>query len=401
MARSRPAPVSDWRTVARRALAGGVFAAAMALSIPTSTAADTTAPTVTSFGRTGPSSTYNPGDTVTFNYTATDDTGISYVDVWLLDPGGTERMAWSAQSAGTVAFTLDRAWPTGTYTVNFLLVGDNAEHATKYYRNGTIERFGADTSGPTTHSLNLPAADFTVAPPPGAAAPTIDSISNPKQLAGQPVTITGTAVAGGTAQLWTRDATKAYSAVASTTVSGAGLYSFVRNLAYNTSLYVRSPQGQSATKTVTVKVKVTIDSVRYAYTDPRGKCVVRFNGGTYPYIPGARVYIRTTSGTPVGSTTVTRFGGSGRYSALFGLNCASTYTLFSLISGTASNAVVYTLNGTGSPVKVATPIPATYIRGVTPGAFCSQHGAYGVTSTGQLMQCKTSATDTRYRWRAV
>jgi hypothetical protein len=38
---------------------------------------------------------------------------------------------------------------------------------------------------------------------------------------------------------------------------------------------------------------------------------------------------------------------------------------------------------------------------VRPGAFCSERGAYGRTSAGTLMQCKTSSTDSRYRWRAA
>jgi len=38
---------------------------------------------------------------------------------------------------------------------------------------------------------------------------------------------------------------------------------------------------------------------------------------------------------------------------------------------------------------------------VWPGAFCDEQGWYGYTSAGTLMQCKTSATDSRYRWRSV
>lgn len=37
---------------------------------------------------------------------------------------------------------------------------------------------------------------------------------------------------------------------------------------------------------------------------------------------------------------------------------------------------------------------------VTPGAFCSVEGATGVTSTGLPMVCRTSATDSRLRWRS-
>jgi len=53
--------------------------------------------------------------------------------------------------------------------------------------------------------------------------------------------------------------------------------------------------------------------------------------------------------------------------------------------------------------KKPAPRPTTpsYQHGVHPGAFCSPRGAYGYTSTGLLMQCKPSATDSRNRWRAA
>jgi type IV secretory pathway VirB10-like protein len=47
------------------------------------------------------------------------------------------------------------------------------------------------------------------------------------------------------------------------------------------------------------------------------------------------------------------------------------------------------------------PAPEPTQQGVTPGAFCSPHYAYGLTVKSVLMQCKPSATDTRFRWRAV
>jgi hypothetical protein len=40
-------------------------------------------------------------------------------------------------------------------------------------------------------------------------------------------------------------------------------------------------------------------------------------------------------------------------------------------------------------------------QNVHPGAFCADHWAYGRTSTGRLMQCTTTATDSRFRWRAA
>lgn len=38
-------------------------------------------------------------------------------------------------------------------------------------------------------------------------------------------------------------------------------------------------------------------------------------------------------------------------------------------------------------------------KGVTPGAFCAPHGGVGITKTGEQVTCRTSATDSRYRWR--
>lgn len=46
------------------------------------------------------------------------------------------------------------------------------------------------------------------------------------------------------------------------------------------------------------------------------------------------------------------------------------------------------------------PEPAP-VEGVHPGAFCSQHWQYGRTTKGTLMQCTTTAEDTRFRWRSA
>lgn len=54
-----------------------------------------------------------------------------------------------------------------------------------------------------------------------------------------------------------------------------------------------------------------------------------------------------------------------------------------------------------TPAPPATPAPQPTYAGVTPGAFCADHLAYGYTSSGTLMRCTTTATDTRYRWRAA
>jgi hypothetical protein len=51
-----------------------------------------------------------------------------------------------------------------------------------------------------------------------------------------------------------------------------------------------------------------------------------------------------------------------------------------------------------APVQAAPP-PTSTTKAVTPGAFCSPAGATGVSAKGVAYTCKTSATDTRNRWR--
>ena len=57
-----------------------------------------------------------------------------------------------------------------------------------------------------------------------------------------------------------------------------------------------------------------------------------------------------------------------------------------------------------SPQETPTPTPSSAstqieIKTVTPGAFCTPAGAIGNSASGVLYTCKTSATDTRNRWR--
>ena len=51
-----------------------------------------------------------------------------------------------------------------------------------------------------------------------------------------------------------------------------------------------------------------------------------------------------------------------------------------------------------SPTVSVLPTP-TMMPTVTPGAFCAPAGAIGKSGSGALYTCKTSATDTRNRWR--
>jgi hypothetical protein len=55
---------------------------------------------------------------------------------------------------------------------------------------------------------------------------------------------------------------------------------------------------------------------------------------------------------------------------------------------------------TQSPIPTPSSSPIqTEAKAVTPGAFCAPAGAIGQSLTGVLYTCKTSATDTRNRWR--
>ncbi|OKI17262.1 serine/threonine kinase [Nocardiopsis sp. TSRI0078] len=52
-----------------------------------------------------------------------------------------------------------------------------------------------------------------------------------------------------------------------------------------------------------------------------------------------------------------------------------------------------------APEPEPEPEAPSHVQGVHPGAFCSQHWQYGYTSAGTLMQCTTTAEDSRFRWR--
>jgi hypothetical protein len=52
-----------------------------------------------------------------------------------------------------------------------------------------------------------------------------------------------------------------------------------------------------------------------------------------------------------------------------------------------------------APSPASTPTPIQTTATVYPGAFCSITGDTGVSAAGKSYTCKTSATDTRLRWR--
>ena len=76
------------------------------------------------------------------------------------------------------------------------------------------------------------------------------------------------------------------------------------------------------------------------------------------------------------------------------------YLAISVVMGLA-------LGGVAAPAVAATPglaleqvsVAMTTPGAVSPGAFCSNAGATGKTKAGTKMKCKTTAKDTRLRWR--
>lgn len=66
---------------------------------------------------------------------------------------------------------------------------------------------------------------------------------------------------------------------------------------------------------------------------------------------------------------------------------------------TATPTPTPSLTQSATPSPSPTPTPTPTLATVTPGAFCSPAGATGVSKTGVSYTCKTSATDTRLRWR--
>jgi hypothetical protein len=70
---------------------------------------------------------------------------------------------------------------------------------------------------------------------------------------------------------------------------------------------------------------------------------------------------------------------------------------------TSTTSTIYSTTSTTTTSTTMTVAPTTTSGSnssyVTPGAFCAPAGATGYSSKGVFYTCKTSATDTRNRWR--
>ena len=69
------------------------------------------------------------------------------------------------------------------------------------------------------------------------------------------------------------------------------------------------------------------------------------------------------------------------------------------VNKTPAPTVSSTPTPSSTPTEVSTPSPSASSEYVSPGAFCSPDGSTGKSAKGVEYTCKTSATDTRSRWR--
>ncbi|MHA7227566.1 hypothetical protein ACX8Z8_15995, partial [Glutamicibacter soli] len=95
------------------------------------TEADVSAPVLTSFSRISPK-TVHPGDTIKFNWTASDSSPMSHVEFWAYGPSGKIRriIGWGESStngkvrSGTSSLTVDEQWPSGDWEIRFVSYAD-------------------------------------------------------------------------------------------------------------------------------------------------------------------------------------------------------------------------------------------------------------------------------------
>ncbi|MCU1488233.1 MAG: hypothetical protein JWN67_4979 [Actinomycetia bacterium] len=76
-------------------------------------------------------------------------------------------------------------------------------------------------------------------------------------------------------------------------------------------------------------------------------------------------------------------------------------TTTTTVPATTTTSTAPTTTTTRPPSTTTTTSPAVTDQVVTPGAFCAPAGATGHTSAGTPMVCKSTATDSRNRWRAA
>ncbi len=134
-------------------------------------AADTQTPVLNSFARIGDKSVVN-GQTITIEYNATDNTanGLASVVFGFTSSAGRREIAATGTAApgGPARAGVASTWAAGPYELQDVRLTDQSGNSAAYHRNGTVIRTPAGATGPSSHTLLLSAADFTVVRPPPA-----------------------------------------------------------------------------------------------------------------------------------------------------------------------------------------------------------------------------------------
>ncbi|MBO1756673.1 fibronectin type III domain-containing protein [Allobranchiibius sp. CTAmp26] len=127
-------------------------------------AADVTTPVLNSFS--ADLSPVTPGQIQTLHYSASDDSGaLSQVLFIYSDSlGGQHQIARSGgiPLTGTLTQTIPTTWPNGTSTLDSVYVTDAGGNVAIYRANGSIQKVPTNAVGPTSHTLDLSTANFTV-----------------------------------------------------------------------------------------------------------------------------------------------------------------------------------------------------------------------------------------------
>ena len=118
--------------------------------------------------------TVTPGQDVSIDYAVSDDSDeITTVGFYFNDVIGNSRYLSIDNPGGiplngTITQTVPGSWVNGTYRLSEVYVYDAAGNRSSYQRNGNIYKYPQGATGPTSHTLNFSAADFTVAMAPDA-----------------------------------------------------------------------------------------------------------------------------------------------------------------------------------------------------------------------------------------
>ena len=131
----------------------------------TDTGADTTPPQLNSISLAAPGP-FGDGDSVTYNFDATDDSGIQQVAVRMVDAANKAHDFFSSAGASSVSFTIDPSWGLGQAKVESITIQDPNGNSAEYLWNGTLVN---TPGGNSTHSIDFQPLSFDVVDGPPSA----------------------------------------------------------------------------------------------------------------------------------------------------------------------------------------------------------------------------------------